>query len=159
MDNTWLWPSSTSAVERGKMAEENFFTAWQDAAHFPNWIVSIERPTPHEDFSQKTDAVIVRITGPNLRIQIKSYWLSLEDTARLIEYGVIPLCIIESDTPAKIRMKTHKAIERFYFHNEQVELGIKLPRLKKNGRQKWYQYRHGKRYLVKRRKMSLLKAR
>jgi hypothetical protein len=99
--------------ERGLRAEERFFKAWNDSKFFAEWMVSVNRPTNHEDLFQKTDAVIVRIDGPNLKIQIKSYRLHPEECAVFMVYGVIPLSISQGDSLIRIRKKTLSAVQLF----------------------------------------------
>jgi hypothetical protein len=105
--------SLSTPEERGKRAEERFFKAWSDPQNFAAWMVSVDRATKHEDLFQKTDAVIIGISGPNLRIQIKSYFLNTEECIALMEYGVVPLSISAGDSLTKIRLKTHIALQSF----------------------------------------------
>lgn len=135
------WPAETPE-ERGKLAEEKFFEAWSDPQLFPRWVVSVDRPTLHEDLFEKTDAVIVRIHGPLLRIQIKSYQLSESLCRELMSIGVIPMCIFANDSLAYIRQKTHDALKKFaLFSKEKPKRNFsstkKDPRI-------WY--KHGKKY-------------
>jgi hypothetical protein len=99
--------------QRGKRAEERFFKAWNNSINFAAWMVSVSRPTKHEDLFEKTDAVIVRIDGPNLKIQIKSYRLHPDECTVFMEYGVIPLSISQGDSLTKIRKKTLLAVHLF----------------------------------------------
>lgn len=107
----WYRPASTPE-ERGIMAEEKFFQAWSVEC-IPNWMVTIDRPTEHEDFFEKTDAVIIPINGPNLRIQIKSFPLEEEECEELMECGVIPLWVQYGQSLRSVREQTLDAIQKF----------------------------------------------
>lgn len=130
MDNYWV---ETTPKERGKIAEEKFFEAWAETKKVPSWIVSVSRPTDYEDLKRKTDAVIVCITGPTLKIQIKSYWIDEPLRIELMQYGVIPLSISKNDTMQKIRKKTHIAIQH-YLHFLKSHPPIKRSTVRKKKR-------------------------
>lgn len=135
-----LWSGKTPK-ERGKEAEERFFSAWKDPKFFSPWMVSIERPTLHEDTIRKTDAVIVCHPGPNLKIQIKSYWLTLDECRLLMRHDVVPLSVCSNDSLKRIRKKTKMAVQKFRRYLNSSEYISKSFYIKKHEKG-WY--RHGK---------------
>lgn len=123
---------------KGRNAEENFFKAWEGVKDIPEWIVSIERPTLEEDIKQKTDAVIVYIKGSTLKIQIKSYPLNYDECLQLMEYGVIPLSVLQNHKYKTIRFFTLAAIEKFKQYNEQKPCFSKNSSIKIVSKKVWY---------------------
>ena len=99
--------------ERGRQAEEHFFRAWEQASpkdYEALLLVDITKATMHEDFLEKTDAVAIPFSGPNIRIQIKSYSLTEEHRMHLLLYGVVPLTVHPAFSPEEVRRQTRVAI-------------------------------------------------
>lgn len=136
------WPV-TSKLEQGKMAEERFFEAWS-SKKYPPYIVTIDRPTAFEDTCRKTDAVIVQITGPTLKVQIKSYFPTKKNYEELMLYGVVVVWILADDSLKKIRTKTLCAIREFKRFQEERKVHFE----KKEKEKKWYFIKGKKRHFI-----------
>ncbi len=130
-------------IQRGRRAEKSFFHAWRNHRHYPSWMVAVEPPTEYEDLIQKTDAVIVRITGQILKIQIKSHPIEEEKRRELMHYGVIPLSIFPCDTTRSIRRRTRKEIRAFFEFQKQLPPPPPTKfSLRKRRRKNHYQRKH-----------------
>ena len=84
----------------------------------------------------------MRIHGANLRIQIKAYWIKREVMDELMKCGVIPLSLRQTDTYARVRALTKKAVHRF----ENFHKNFKKPHVKKQKTDPWNYYRAGKKH-------------
>ncbi len=122
-------PKIMTSKDRGIFAEKAFIQAWKDPKYHPDWMVSVVPAEEHEDFFQKTDALIIRIGGvANLRIQIKSYFIRDDEKYELMKYGVIPISIKFYERAGKIRKKTYEAIDEFNLFQKEISLGDTKPK-------------------------------
>ncbi|MES2953431.1 MAG: hypothetical protein V4674_02635 [Patescibacteria group bacterium] len=99
----------------GRISEELFVSAWSNPRYYPPWLAYVRRATKHEDYHEKTDAVMYLRDGSTLRIQVKQTRIRLYEAERLMTRpkGVVPLIVPHSYSPAMIRLYTLLAIQLF----------------------------------------------
>ncbi len=120
------WPG-TLRHQRGKLAEEHFFRAWEDKTKYRSWMIAVVRPTRPEDLYEKTDALILHTEGKPYRIQIKSYKISERLSEELMNHGVVPLEIFACHSARNIRDKTCVAIRKFLAYTEHKVSNMQQP--------------------------------
>ncbi len=146
--------SGRTPEERGKQAEEAFFKAWEGRP-LPKWMVAVARPTREEDLFEKTDAVIVAIDRPPIRVQVKSFYPQKTLIQECHEAGVALVWVCASDSEQRIRGKTHKAIHDLtVFLRQSVHVLPEHQKIKKGLSPSFY--RRGTRYKKNPRKRELL---
>lgn len=92
--------------------EKRFFHAWQDRAHYPNWVKNIRKATKEED-DNGVDAVVGTKDIGDILLQLKS---SESGVAHFLRAhgsdGILPLVVQANDTPEFIRQQTLMVLYR-----------------------------------------------